>query len=511
MHARLILLSTMALVLGAAAAEPIEVRFASPAQSEGDVSASGVETLLLVTRGEPASFRLETHGTTTWTQTEVDHFRTDARAAGAAWRGSAPERQASQELPAGTSVDVRLAGPWASILVHGTDLRVQADGAFAIRAIEGPYSVVAPENRPFPAATVRALDLAPRQVLVQADVAEVIRLHGSIMAVEWHNATVECARAPCPADARSTTTHVDHQAARVEHMVATYGRLDGPVDVAGHAWSGALWAAAERLDLHVNGSVRLPLASTTDCRGCRLDVDGQSLLAEGRLQLLDLRPARTGQLVAGVHGDVSAARADELSIIGRTVLPAGAAITVGAVLTLVARFLAPLLTRFGTEEEALKNASRAAVYHAVVSSPGVSYREIQRRTSLGNGTVNYHLAVLHHNGLVMKKKDRNLVRYYENHGRYDRDWKPVARLRDDRLHRLYEYVRANPWRNQSELLAAATSWGWPRSSAQERIVALERAGLLLARREGRFKLYAAVEGVITDRNAGMGRPDVVAS
>ncbi|HLC76566.1 MAG TPA: winged helix-turn-helix transcriptional regulator, partial [archaeon] len=52
---------------------------------------------------------------------------------------------------------------------------------------------------------------------------------------------------------------------------------------------------------------------------------------------------------------------------------------------------------------------RRRIYDCIVGSPGLHFREIQRRTNLATGSLDYHLHFLHKNGIIRTERDKNYV------------------------------------------------------------------------------------------------------
>ncbi len=65
-----------------------------------------------------------------------------------------------------------------------------------------------------------------------------------------------------------------------------------------------------------------------------------------------------------------------------------------------------------SEKEPLALESRKKVYSAIERAPGLHFRELQRRTKLAVGALQYHLEVLEKAHLVKRTKKGKFVRYY---------------------------------------------------------------------------------------------------
>jgi len=63
-------------------------------------------------------------------------------------------------------------------------------------------------------------------------------------------------------------------------------------------------------------------------------------------------------------------------------------------------------------EEAVALTPRDRVYSEVVRSPGLHFREVQRRTGLATGALQYHLDYLKKKNFVYEKKEGKFSRFY---------------------------------------------------------------------------------------------------
>lgn len=63
-------------------------------------------------------------------------------------------------------------------------------------------------------------------------------------------------------------------------------------------------------------------------------------------------------------------------------------------------------------EDALALESRNSIYKSISKNPGLHFRELQRRTGLAVGTLQYHLDYLQKFHLVRAEKEGKFVRFY---------------------------------------------------------------------------------------------------
>lgn len=67
-------------------------------------------------------------------------------------------------------------------------------------------------------------------------------------------------------------------------------------------------------------------------------------------------------------------------------------------------------------EKALQLDVRKRIYTEIESSPGLHFREIQRRTALAVGSLQYHLDYLQKHHIIRTQKEGKFVRYYSVRG-----------------------------------------------------------------------------------------------
>jgi predicted transcriptional regulator len=139
-------------------------------------------------------------------------------------------------------------------------------------------------------------------------------------------------------------------------------------------------------------------------------------------------------------------------------------------------------------KEALDNKTRYTIHGLVQENPGIHYSAIAREMGLCNGEAEYHLTVLERHGFVRVRRDANLKRYYPVTMNVPGDNRPTAAEMRDRIVAL---VRRSPGISQKELVDELCVG---RSLVGYHLACLLRAGLLKARRRGRFRVYTTARG-----------------
>lgn len=87
-------------------------------------------------------------------------------------------------------------------------------------------------------------------------------------------------------------------------------------------------------------------------------------------------------------------------------------------------------------EESIILTPRDKVYSEIVKSPGLHFREIQRRTNLATGVLQYHIDYLKKINLIFDKKEGKFSRFYSNQqlGKIDMDLMNL--LRQDQVRKI---------------------------------------------------------------------------
>ncbi|MDO8538695.1 MAG: winged helix-turn-helix transcriptional regulator [archaeon] len=116
-------------------------------------------------------------------------------------------------------------------------------------------------------------------------------------------------------------------------------------------------------------------------------------------------------------------------------------------------------------DEALELKARGKIYKVIEESPGLHFREIQRRAEIAVGSLQYHLEYLQKKHLVRIEKQGKFVRYYSVRGRQlGEDEKTMSLLRQNTIRRivlhLLQHKQANNLSisNAVNLSASTVSW-----------------------------------------------------
>lgn len=135
--------------------------------------------------------------------------------------------------------------------------------------------------------------------------------------------------------------------------------------------------------------------------------------------------------------------------------------------------------------------ARRRIYECIVSSPGLHFREIQRRLNLATGSLDYHLHFLEKNGMIRKEKMGKFVRYYAYTKTWEQEEKDVlALLRQSNIRHilifLIEKKRANAQQISINVAISPSTLSWYLKQLTEK-------GVIAQTKRGRFRFYRVLE------------------
>lgn len=140
----------------------------------------------------------------------------------------------------------------------------------------------------------------------------------------------------------------------------------------------------------------------------------------------------------------------------------------------------------------LDHPERAAVYAAIVARPGIDIAGIASELGMNRETLRYHLGLLESTVKIVVMRDRGIVRYYENHGRYTPfERKVLQHLWNPTGKQILALIAGQPGITQTELSArlAVTAptvrWYMQRFCAD---------GIVTGQHEGKYTRYMLVPG-----------------
>src|SRR3989344_1549928 len=130
---------------------------------------------------------------------------------------------------------------------------------------------------------------------------------------------------------------------------------------------------------------------------------------------------------------------------------------------------------------------RRRIYNCIVESPGLHFREIQRRTNLATGSIDYHLHQLHKNGLIKMEKDKNYARYYPLTKNWSEDERKIlGMLRNTKMRHIIVFLitkkKSTPLKIAEATTISLSTLSWYLKQLQEN-------GIVTHTKSGRFRFY----------------------
>lgn len=147
-------------------------------------------------------------------------------------------------------------------------------------------------------------------------------------------------------------------------------------------------------------------------------------------------------------------------------------------------------------EKALKLDVRKRIYDEITRAPGLHFREIQRRTNLAVGSLQYHLDYLQKHHIIRTQAEGKFVRYYSVRGNQTGEHhqllagqNTMAFLRHESTRKIILFLlkenRANNERIAEEVQLSPSTTSW-------HLDKLVEAGVLKKEREGRKSFFSLV-------------------
>ena len=475
------LLAVAALLFAAPLAQAqFDVQFDSPAQF-GPTSTQGNLTWAIIVLSPADEAHLDLQAPTVEAGVNHTHLRAKTLLAGIG-QSNAPEVN-SRPIDWQGPMDVELAatGRWASIWIEGEGIEVTIDGSTSRVIAPEPALPLVSSTGSVPPGEYRMRERGETRLESLPDSALSFTVSGKVSAIEWHNVTTKCPVASCPDGARGTVLTTTPSFLSTSH----FNEWTVQGSVTGQGTAAAITVGGDRPHLWNNGSLRMPAAT---CKGCQVDVDG-TLLSQGASTLTDIRPVEAGRLQARMDASQAIVKVDEGAVhVAAWAVPAAGA---AAAITVFFVWKAGAALLFSRLADPLGSEPRRRILEHVLANPGITFRELQRALSIGNGSATYHLAILSRAGMIAEYQDGNRRRLYENHGRYSSSWRVVALLREENTRRLVEWLSGNPGASQRSILEWGQQHGWKRTAIQERLQRLEEAGVLNVQKVGQSKSYQA--------------------
>lgn len=141
--------------------------------------------------------------------------------------------------------------------------------------------------------------------------------------------------------------------------------------------------------------------------------------------------------------------------------------------------------------EALALGARNKIYRAISKSPGLHFRELQRRTKIATGSLQYHLDFLMRRHLIKAEKSGKFVRYYSTRGMQLSDQEQtIGLLRQSSLRKIILFLLTKKRANNEKIAAAV---GLSPSTVSWHMTKLLQGNLVERRRVGRKTFFYIVD------------------
>ncbi len=142
-------------------------------------------------------------------------------------------------------------------------------------------------------------------------------------------------------------------------------------------------------------------------------------------------------------------------------------------------------------DEALALDVRNKIYRAISKNPGLHFRELQRRSKVATGSLQYHLEFLQKRHLVRADRQGKFVRYYSVRGRQLGELQPIMNLlRQESLRKIMLFLLTKKRANNEKIAAVV---GLSPSTVSWHMLKLVEAGIVEKRRVGRKTFFYIIE------------------
>ena len=137
--------------------------------------------------------------------------------------------------------------------------------------------------------------------------------------------------------------------------------------------------------------------------------------------------------------------------------------------------------------EALALGARNKIYRAINKNPGLHFRELQRRTKIATGSLQYHIDFLLKRHLIKSEKTGKFVRYYSTRGpQLGTDQVTMGLLRQPSLRKIILFLLTKKRANNEKIAVAV---GLSPSTVSWHMVKLVQGNIVEKRRVGRKTFF----------------------
>ncbi len=147
-------------------------------------------------------------------------------------------------------------------------------------------------------------------------------------------------------------------------------------------------------------------------------------------------------------------------------------------------------------DDPLQLENRKRIFECVRNSPGLHFREIQRRIELPIGVLDYHLNYLVQKGIIVVRKQEGFSRYYPGGHITTEKMRLLSCLRQEIPRGVILYLLRNPGATHGQILARFSISGGTLSYHIKKMLAL---GAITVEKKGRESHFSVADpGAVTD-------------
>lgn len=142
-------------------------------------------------------------------------------------------------------------------------------------------------------------------------------------------------------------------------------------------------------------------------------------------------------------------------------------------------------------QQELELDARRKIYNVIQKSPGLHFREIQRRLNVATGSLDYHIHFLYKHGLLRQEKDGKYTRYYALTRNWDtKEKEMLSLLRQKRVRHILIFLIEKKSAAASDI---ATTLGMTPSTLSWYLKQLAEKNIITLTKRGRFRFYKVVD------------------
>jgi predicted transcriptional regulator len=137
--------------------------------------------------------------------------------------------------------------------------------------------------------------------------------------------------------------------------------------------------------------------------------------------------------------------------------------------------------------------TRRRIYEQIKKSPGIHFRELERRLHLVIGNLQYHLQYLEKKNLIVASNDKDYVRYFvKDKSLNETEKKIISFLRRSGCRHILLQLLSDPEINNKEL---SQSVGLSASTISWNLNQLVEAGIIERKKKGRMSKFTIVDSL----------------